>query len=171
MDLQKTGGQHLCQPCLGVDSVLGREAAALDQAVDLIDRDEGWAAERHDPAHAAHQLDGGGRRRREAEIGPLDRIGVVALQPRMGEGDHRQVLRAQEAQGAEHVEMLERPGHVDPHQRLHEHINDPPRVHVRGVEGRLDLLLHTEASRHPGQHRIRLAAAVGHGLQQGGDEA
>jgi hypothetical protein len=53
----------------------------------------------------------------------------------------------------------------------HQHVDDPARIHVRGVERGLDLHLDAEAACHAREHRIRLPPPVRHRLQQRGDEA
>ena len=89
----------------------------------------------------------------------------------MGEPDHAEILRAQQAERPEHVEVLERAARIDPHQGRDEDVDDPAGIDVRGVEGGLDLHLDAEAARDPRQDRIRLPPSVRHGLQQGGHEA
>ena len=88
----------------------------------------------------------------------------------MGETDRGEILRAQQAEGAEHVLMLEGAPRIDLHQRHHQQVDDPAGIDVRGVERRLDLGLHLEAPGDAGQHRVGLAPPIRHRLQQGGDE-
>lgn len=89
----------------------------------------------------------------------------------MGEPDRREVVGAQQAEGAEHVLMLERAIRIDAHQRPDKEIDDPARLDVGRVERLLDLPLDVEAAGDPRQNRVRLAPPVRHRLEQGGDEA
>ncbi|WP_288588034.1 hypothetical protein, partial [uncultured Methylobacterium sp.] len=171
VQLHQAGGQHLREARTGLEIVLRGEPARIDHAVDLVDGDEGRPAQTHDPGHPAHEFDRRGRRRGEAQRGAGGRVGLVALQPGMGEADRREVLGPQQAEGPKHVLMLERPPGIDVHQGAHQEVDDPAGIDVGGVERLLDLRLDPEPAGDAGQHRVGLAPPVGHRLHQGGEVA